>query len=235
VQKSFYSLLLERRLGEHVLPEGTWVVAAGNRLQDRALVRALSSALVNRVFIIHVRVSVPEWLAWAQSHDVHPDVIAFIALVPDALLRPVPSEAVPFSTPRGWASLSSALMLAEQHGILGRTERRALSFGRVSAEDAAVFCAMAEARLGNLRPPMDYVLSPELLPKEHTARWFILSAIRRLVLRRELRTSRAAINRFLLALPPEHRFALFVGQVKEWGRLGADLALLTALKEATGL
>ena len=49
VQKAFYSLLLERRIGEHVLPKGTWVVAAGNRIQDRALVRALSSALVNRV------------------------------------------------------------------------------------------------------------------------------------------------------------------------------------------
>ncbi len=33
VQKAFYSLLLERRLGEHALPKGTWVVAAGNRLQ----------------------------------------------------------------------------------------------------------------------------------------------------------------------------------------------------------
>src|SRR5262249_13220511 len=30
VQKAFYSLLLERRLGEHALPPGTWVVAAGN-------------------------------------------------------------------------------------------------------------------------------------------------------------------------------------------------------------
>ncbi len=38
VQKAFYSLLLERRLGEHALPPGTWVVSAGNRLQDRALV-----------------------------------------------------------------------------------------------------------------------------------------------------------------------------------------------------
>ncbi len=28
VQKAFYSLLLERRLGEHALPPGTWVVAA---------------------------------------------------------------------------------------------------------------------------------------------------------------------------------------------------------------
>jgi hypothetical protein len=235
VQKSFYSLLLERRLGEHSLPKGTWVVSAGNRMQDRALVRALSSALVNRVFLIQVRVDVAEWLAWAQSNGVHSDVMAFIAFMPEALMRPVPSEPVPFSTPRGWASLSSALTLTEQHGICGRTERRALSFGRVSAEDAAVFCAMAEARLGDLRLPMEYVLNPELLPKEHTARWFILSAIRRLVMRKELKASRATINRFLLALPPEHRFALFVGHVKAWGKLGADAALLTALKEATGL
>ena len=94
---------------------------------------------------------------------------------------------------------------------------------------------MAEARLGDLRMPMEYVLNPDLLPKEHTARWFILSAIRRLVMRKELKTSRANINRFLLALPPEHRFALFVGHVKEWGKLGADMALLAALKDATGL
>jgi len=65
VQKAFYSLLLERRLGEHSLPAGTWVVAAGNRLQDRALVRAMSSALVNRVTILHLRVDTDEWLACA--------------------------------------------------------------------------------------------------------------------------------------------------------------------------
>src|SRR6476659_6564051 len=51
IQKAFYSLLLERRLGEHPLPKGSWVVAAGNRVEDRALVRAMSSALVNRVLI----------------------------------------------------------------------------------------------------------------------------------------------------------------------------------------
>ena len=70
VQKAFYSLLLERRLGEHALPEGTWVVAAGNRMQDRALVRALSAALVNRVTILHLRVDALEWLAWAAKNSI---------------------------------------------------------------------------------------------------------------------------------------------------------------------
>src|ERR1700677_654235 len=34
VQKAFYALLLERRIGEFSLPRGSWVVAAGNRSED---------------------------------------------------------------------------------------------------------------------------------------------------------------------------------------------------------
>src|SRR6188768_4570880 len=83
VQKAFYSLLLERRIGEHKLPAGTWVVAAGNRAEDRALVRTISSALVNRVLILNVRTDVPEWLAWAQAHKVREDVLKFIEANPE--------------------------------------------------------------------------------------------------------------------------------------------------------
>src|ERR687895_1176553 len=83
IQKAFYSLLLERRLGEHRLPPGTWVVAAGNRVEDRALVRALSSALINRVTILHVRVDVKEWLAWARVNGVRGDILSFIGIMPD--------------------------------------------------------------------------------------------------------------------------------------------------------
>src|SRR5437870_1487511 len=77
VQKAFYSLLLERRIGEYPLPEGTWVVAAGNRAEDRALVRTISSALVNRVLILHIRIDVPQWLTWARANDVRADVLNF--------------------------------------------------------------------------------------------------------------------------------------------------------------
>ena len=60
MQKTFYSLLLVRRIGEYQLPAGTWVVAAGNRAQDRALARSMSSALANRVAIVNVRVDADE-------------------------------------------------------------------------------------------------------------------------------------------------------------------------------
>ena len=48
VQASLYQLVLDRRIGEYELPPGWWIVAAGNRQQDRAVTFRMSSALVNR-------------------------------------------------------------------------------------------------------------------------------------------------------------------------------------------
>lgn len=141
VQKAFYSLLLERRVGEYLLPEGTWVVAAGNRAEDKALVRTISSALVNRVLILNVRIDVPEWLTWARSNRVRDDVVKFIEQNPEALLRPVPDKAMPFSTPRAWASLARALDLVGARGQLTEQLVRALAVGRVSEDDARRFAA----------------------------------------------------------------------------------------------
>ena len=230
IQKAFYSLLLERRLGEHALPPGTWVVAAGNRLQDRALVRAMSSALINRVTILNVRHDVDEWLAWAQRAGVRAEIRGFIATVPDALMRPVPADPVPFSTPRAWAQLSRALDLAERSGLLTNDNRRALAFGRLSPEDAAVFCALAEESMGAMQPIERYLREPELLPKGDSARWFILDCVRQFV-----RDGRAdampakTINRFVRSLSTEHQLIVVSEMVEKWGSLGADKAMFDLL------
>src|SRR5262249_29457153 len=49
VQKAFYSLIHERRIGEYQLPAGSIVIGAGNRAQDSAIVKPMSSALLNRM------------------------------------------------------------------------------------------------------------------------------------------------------------------------------------------
>lgn len=236
IQKAFYSLLLERRLGEHALPAGTWVVAAGNRTVDRALVRAMSSALVNRVTILHLRADHAEWQAWAARSGIRADIRNFIAQMPDALMRPVPNEPVPFSTPRAWALFSRALDLAEASGVLNRDTRRALAFGRLSAEDAAVFCALAEEQIGVIRPAEEYIGKPNLLPKTEAARWFVLNSIRQLV--RDGRLSHlkpAKVDKFLSSLPAESQLTLVTDLVEKWGALGADKAMLSLLKKVTAV
>jgi AAA domain (dynein-related subfamily) len=234
VQKAFYSLLLERRIGEHALPAGTWVVAAGNRVQDRALVRALSSALINRVSILNIRVDVQEWLDWGTANGVRADVLNFISYMPDALMRPVPAEPQPFSTPRSWTLLSRGIDLVERAGILTRELRRALAFGRVSAEDAAVYCALAEESIQRLQPLTEYIEHPSLLPSGDAARWFILNCIRQHVRDGKLRGVKPkTINRFLSSLPNEHQLTLIADLVGDWSELGADPAMLSLLRQVT--
>ena len=236
VQKAFYSLLLERRLGEHALPAGTWVVAAGNRMQDRALVRSMSSALVNRVAILHLRVDVDEWQAWAVRNGVRADIRTFIHYLPDALARPVPQDPMPFSTPRAWAALSRAFDLAEGAGMLNAQTRRALAFGRLSPDDAAVFCALAEETIAPMRRLEDYLENPALLPQGEAARWFILDCIRRKVRDGRLEgVAPKAVNRFLRSLPHEHQLTVLTDLVDRWGALGADAAMLALLKKVASL
>jgi hypothetical protein len=244
VQKAFYSLLLERRLGEYRLPRGTWVVAAGNRSEDRALVRTMSSALVNRVFVLPVKVDLEEWLAWAGANGVRRDVRSFVKYVPQSLQRPVPADPVPFSTPRAWALLSRDFDLAESAGKLTSDERRALCFGRLTPHDAGLFCALCDDGLGDLRPAADYLDNPALLPKSETAMWFVVTRLRQAVGSGQFRVPedgaaaeafRLKVNAFLAAVGEEFRFALLLDQIEAWARLGASDVMLETLKAVTGL
>jgi hypothetical protein len=236
VQKAFYPLLLERRLGEHALPEGSWVVAAGNRVEDRALVRDLSSALINRLFLLQIRVDIDEWVEWAEKNKIRKEVVDYVRFTPEALLRPVPAEPVPFSTPRAWAMLAEALDLAESSGILTPAIRRALAFGRVSAEDAAMFCEFSTQNIPMQHPPEYFIEHPDELPKEETARWFILNRIRKSVEFNRVRLERpGVVNKFFSSLSLEHRLVLIVDLVEKWAALGAEEIMYETLWKVTGV
>lgn len=109
VQKSFYSLILDRRIGAYELPEGSVVIGAGNRATDNALARPMASALVNRMVHMHLRADVDDWLKWAAHNGIHPWVVDYIVQRPDHLWSAPPKTEQPFSTPRGWHMLSDAL------------------------------------------------------------------------------------------------------------------------------
>ena len=139
VQKAFYSLIHEKRVGELTLPEGTIVVGAGNRAQDTALVRPFPSALINRMVHVHLRVSAGEWLEWAGANNIHPTVLEYIQLRPDHLWREPSKSEEPFSSPRSWHMLSDALHQYGEHW--GDVEAEILAYGCLSANHAGQFKA----------------------------------------------------------------------------------------------
>lgn len=147
VQKAFYSLIHEKKLGEYELPRGSIVIGAGNRTQDSAIVKPMSSALLNRMVHVHLQASHRDWLEWANSNAIHPLVIEYIQTRPDHLWSQPPKHEEPFSTPRTWHMLSDAL-----HAYAGTDENTSfdekwievLAFGCLTPHHAGQFKAFVK-------------------------------------------------------------------------------------------
>ena len=145
VQKAFYSLIYERRIGEYHLPEGSIVIGAGNRTQDAAIVKTMSSALINRMFHVQLKPDVKNWLTWAYGNGIHTWVTDYISQRPDHLFAEPPKTEEPFSTPRSWHMLSDALKEfgAGEKDIPIETIRM-LAYGSISASHAGMFAAFVK-------------------------------------------------------------------------------------------
>ena len=147
VQKAFYSLIHERRIGEYHLPKGSVVIGAGNRTQDGAIVKTMSSALVNRMFHVQLVANPQQWLNWAYENHLHPWVIDYIRQRPDHLFNEPPKTEEPYSTPRSWHMLSDALYefnITEDDSKLSQEMLRVLVYGCISAKHAGMFIAFTK-------------------------------------------------------------------------------------------
>lgn len=142
VQKAFYSLIHERRIGEYHLPEGSIVIGAGNRAQDSAIVKTMSSALINRMFHVQLKADPKQWISWAYENDIHPWVIDYITQRPDHLFAEPPKTEETYSTPRSWHMLSDAL---KEYGAgekaISDEVLRMLAYGCISAKHVGMFVA----------------------------------------------------------------------------------------------
>ncbi len=126
VQVAAYQLLLDRRVGEYVLPSGWVCFGAGNRLEDNANVYELSAALADRLVFFNVTCEPRDWLKWAREHDIAPEVLAFIQAKPDFLegnQMQQEADQIIVPTPRSWERVSQILQaesdLAIRQYLLG--------------------------------------------------------------------------------------------------------------------
>ena len=85
MQAALYQLVWDRRLGEYSLPEGAYVLAAGNRVSDRGVAHRMPTPLARRFIHIDVSTDSREWVDWAMDHGIAEEVIMFIMVRPDLL------------------------------------------------------------------------------------------------------------------------------------------------------
>jgi len=105
-QAAAMQVVLELRSGEHRLPDTVSVVAASNRVEDRAGVHRMLAPLSRRFIWAEVIPDVPPWCTWAyQSGKVHPMIVAFIRFRP-ALLHDFDPKRTVDPNPRAWEKVS---------------------------------------------------------------------------------------------------------------------------------
>lgn len=116
LQVAAYEFILDRRLGDlYSVPDGWYIMAAGNRISDRAVATTMSSALANRFLHVELEADHESWIRWALHHHIHPDVIGFIRFRPDALFDMDGSLERGWPSPRTWERVSTILHMFETY------------------------------------------------------------------------------------------------------------------------
>lgn len=143
LQPTVYGLLQERRVGLHVIPDQTIIVAAGNTVDDGAVAYEMGTAISDRLIHMVVRADAADWLtSYALERGLHPAVSAFIKSRPDmleTLEASAQADHMIAATPRSWDRVSHIM----QH-IEDRDTRMIMIAGTIGDAAASEFMRAAE-------------------------------------------------------------------------------------------
>jgi len=130
VKNVLLTLMLEHRIGDHHLPEGSIVFGTTNLMSD-GVGDSLEAHAKNRIAFVKVRKpDDAEWIEWALNNNIAPEIIAWVKQFPHALasytdpaqrdnpyiFNPTRAGQNAFVTPR---SLEKASHIAKQRSVLG--------------------------------------------------------------------------------------------------------------------
>ena len=136
-QVAAYELILDRKLGDvYKVPNGWYIVSAGNLTTDRAVAMTMSSALSNRFLHVELEADAEQWCKWAFTHEIHPSVTGFIQYRPENLFN-MEKE----NLERGWPSPRSWDRVSQMCKIYGGNENllRKVVYGLVGPAKGVEF------------------------------------------------------------------------------------------------
>lgn len=101
-------LILDRQVGDYVVPEGWFIVAAGNRTEDRAAVSQMPAPVANRFIHFNVEADLASWKEYAIANGVNEQIVSFLNFRPQ-LLFDFNKNATAWPSPRSWEFAGSLL------------------------------------------------------------------------------------------------------------------------------
>ena len=110
VQAAAYQLVLDRKVGEHKLPNNCYVFCAGNRVTDKSVAYKMPKALANRMCHLEIYADIDDWKKWAFNAGIDSRIIGFLNFKNEALFMFDPAkDDLAYPTPRTWAMVDNFL------------------------------------------------------------------------------------------------------------------------------
>ena len=176
-----FQLVLDKKVGDYVLPKGWQIVAAGNRVSDRAAAQRMPTALRNRFAHLFVAPDVNAWARWANANGVAPEMVAFIRLRRELIHRMPRGDENAFPTPR---SLEKAAKYVNVPSVAMRQKLFAAHIGNDVAGELNGFIDLYQS-LGSLE---DIIANPETakVPTERSQQYAVCTGLARLANRKNI-------------------------------------------------
>lgn len=114
VQAAAYQICLDRRIGEHKLPDNCIVIAAGNRTTDQSVSFKMPKALCNRLMHFNVETNYKAWAAWALRNNVDRRIVRYLAFDNSKLCVEPESTDLAYPTPRSWTFVSNVIRFSTE-------------------------------------------------------------------------------------------------------------------------
>ena len=101
-------LILDRQVGDYKVPDGWFIIAAGNRAEDRAAVSQMPAPVANRFIHFNVESDLSSWKEYAIKAGMNEQIISFLNFR-SPLLFEFNKNATAWPSPRSWEFANSLL------------------------------------------------------------------------------------------------------------------------------
>ena len=103
-------LILDRRVGDYVVPDGWFIIAAGNRTEDRAAISQMPAPVANRFIHFNIEPALDSWKEYAIKKGINEQILAFLNFRPQLLYNFERNQAA-WPSPRSWEFANSLIKI----------------------------------------------------------------------------------------------------------------------------
>lgn len=106
MQNALCGVIYDRRAGNLQLSDELFIIATGNRTEDKSGANRITSKLANRTRRFDFVENIDDWTEWALEHDIDPVLIQFVRFRP-GLLSDFDPNRFANPTPRAWERVNA--------------------------------------------------------------------------------------------------------------------------------